>query len=435
MSQPEGPGEEQESPEVKGLLLTVGGTAEPVVHTLLEIRPQHVVLVCSEQTQPAVVEVKRRVEQALFDHQRPQFKTLIIEDAANLVACHRHVANGLAYLRNDCRLQREAIRIDFTGGTKAMSAAVVLAAAPDGYCFCYVTGAKRNKEGVGVVVTGTEQMRLSENPWTVLDEPELRRLLEMASVGQWAAARDSASRLIRRSTAERGPIFRQLDATLEGLFVWDCFDHQRAWKCWREGQTPGQLRDLAAVGGLALLVEFAEKCQRMIGFLEPLAGATEPPKGKPDLLVLDMLANGDRQAERGHYDDAVLRYYRAVELFVQRRLLHQYKIDNSAVRESDVPSPLREELLSRHGPPDPDSKGWKLGRHDTTALLAAKGDPVAKRMLDREKKLDLQSRNQNWLIHGTEHVDKRRFSAYRRTILDALDIQEQKIPQWPDFRP
>ena len=46
-----------------------------------------------------------------------------------------------------------------------MSAAVVLAAALEGYRFCYVSG-DDDKQGVGAVVTGTERLRLPENPWT-----------------------------------------------------------------------------------------------------------------------------------------------------------------------------------------------------------------------------------------------------------------------------
>ncbi len=170
----------------------------------------------------------------------------------------------------------------------------------------------------------------------------------------------------------------------------------------------------------------------MIALLGPLAKTPELREGKPDGLVLDMLANGNRQAERGNYDEAALRYYRAVELCVERRLRHQYRIDNSAVREEDVPSPLREELLARRGPP---TLAWKLGQRDSAALLAAKGDPLGKRLLDRDKELDVQARNQNWLIHGTEHVDEKRFSAYKRKTLEALDIAEEAIPRWPDFRP
>jgi len=436
-------GEIHQVSPVKGVLLTVGSTAAPLLHTLPQLRPGAVVFVCSEQTQETVVKVKHALAEQLSGEEPPRYKTLIVADPVNLVECHRGVAEGLRFLRDEIGLEREAIRIDFTGGTKAMSAAAVLAAAPEGYRFLYVSGAERNKGGVGVVQDGTEQLCLPENPWSVLEEPELRRLLEMAALGQWAAAQDSARRLLKRAGSDGQPVFQQLERVLKGLSWWDCFEHERAWKAWEEGKAPSNLVALATAGNRPLVVAFGRKCQGMISLLAPVAKAHEvtdtaetpkKPNDKCDLLVLDMLGNGDRRAGRGHYDEAALRYYRAVELCVSRRLQHLYGIDNSSVDETDVPSPLREELLRRNGPPDP---VWKLGQRNSIALLAAKDDPLGKRLLDydKNKNLDAQARNENWLIHGTEHVDEKRCRAYRRKTLEALGLEEQNVPRWPDFRP
>jgi hypothetical protein len=146
-----------------------------------------------------------------------------------------------------------------------------------------------------------------------------------------------------------------------------------------------------------------------------------------------MLSNGDRQAERGQLDEAALRYYRAVELAAERRLKFALKIDNSAVREEDVPQPLRDEFLQRKGKPSP---VWKLAQYESVQLLAARGDRLGKRLLEtmNSNKLDNQARNENWLIHGTQHVDRQRFLAFKRNVLDALDIAESGVFAWSDFR-
>ncbi len=283
--------------QIDGLLQTVGGRAEPIVHALLNVRPRFAALVASEESQKTVVEVKEQFRQRCPDG-TPEFKTFLSDDAANLVACHRAASEAIAWLRNQCELARDAIRIDFTGGTKAMSAATVLAAAPDGYCFLYVSGEDRDKDGLGIVVSGTEQLLHSENPWTVLEEFEIRRLLDMAASAQWIAALEAASRLLQRASDQRKPIFKALSKLLEGLRDWDHFKHQSASQGWNKGQTPSELARLAKVGGLPLLKRLAERCQPMIGRLQQIAQDSPDGSCAADPLVLDMIANGDRRLSR-----------------------------------------------------------------------------------------------------------------------------------------
>lgn len=421
---------------VLGLLLTVGGTPEPMVYAVDRTHPVAVVFVCSEQTQTTVVEIKRRLEELLPEGSSPIYKTLIVDDPANLIDCHRRVTEGLAYLRNERGLLREQIRIDFTGGTKAMSAAAVLAAAPDGYRFSYVSGAKRDKSGVGIVLSGSEQLSLPKNPWIVLEEPEVRRMLQMTVVGQWAAAQEIAGLLLFRATPSSQPVFRELARLIGGLAYWDRFEHQKAFGAWAKGSVPSVLSKLSLAAGYPMIEEFAKKCQTMTARLGELANARDKlTRNTPDVLVLDMLSNATRSAMCGNYDDASLRYYRSLELCVARRLRLIHKIDNDAVTKLQVPSPLKEDFVRRKG--EPPQTGWMLAQYDCVQLLAALGDDVGKRLLDhiKQNRIDNQARNRNWLIHGDQHVSRASCESFRSGILSALGIAAQDIPVWPDFRP
>lgn len=420
---------------IRGLLLTVGGTPEPMIYAVQHTRPSAVVFVCSEQTQASVVEIKSRLADALRDSGSPTYKTLTVDNPADLIDCHRRVAEGLTYLREHCKLPRDQIRIDFTGGTKAMSAAAVLAAAPDGYRFSYVSGQARDKNGVGVVLTGSEELSLPENPWTVLEEAEIRRLLQMAALGQWAAAIESVDVLLLRAASQGRPVFLELKKVLRGLAHWDRFEHGNAWQAWDRGNASEVLVKLATAGGYQRLVVFAEKVGGMKCVLGQLANQPDRKSGGPDPMVVDMIANGDRQAARGNCDEAALRYYRAVELCGARRLRLLFKIDNNATPTDKVPSPLREEFLRRKG--DPPKGLWKLGQRDCVQLLAALDDSLGQHLLDQFKsnRIDAQARNENWLIHGQQHVSQSSCESFRTAVLDALDISPEEIPAWPDFRP
>ena len=59
--------------------------------------------------------------------------------------------------------------VDFTGGTKCMSAALALVARPwPKSSFSYVGGKERDQNNVGVVISGREQVVRSTNPWDAL---------------------------------------------------------------------------------------------------------------------------------------------------------------------------------------------------------------------------------------------------------------------------
>jgi hypothetical protein len=58
------------------------------------------------------------------------------------------------------------------------------------------------------------------------------------------------------------------------------------------------------------LVVFAEKVAGLKGALGRLANQPDQKSDGPDSMVVDMIANGDRQAVRGNFDEAALRYGR-----------------------------------------------------------------------------------------------------------------------------
>lgn len=55
--------------------------------------------------------------------------------------------------------------VDYTGGTKVMALALVLATIKYGGDYAYINGTERSKDGVGIVVPGTEKVLFRSNPW------------------------------------------------------------------------------------------------------------------------------------------------------------------------------------------------------------------------------------------------------------------------------
>ncbi len=85
-------------------------------------------------------------------------------------------------------------------------------------------------------------------------------------------------------------------AVCESFDLWDKFDHKRA---------------------LELIEPYGSKYYPYIIDLKKILGKS---KASGYELVSDLLNNADRRAAQLHYDDAIARLYRAIELFAQIRL-------------------------------------------------------------------------------------------------------------------
>mgnify|MGYP006282790275 CR=1 FL=1 len=418
---------------IDGLVLTVGGALDPLLTTLKRTRPDYVALVCSEKSLRRVPDLKDAAREG-EKGTGPEFKTFITRDAVDLGECRSRTHEALQWLREECGLPAERVRIDYTGGTKTMSAGAVLAAAPDGYGFVYVTGKRRDPDGLGTVRSGHERVVFPDNPWVLLEEPKIQLLLRLADLGQWAAARRLCEDLEETAATETGVLFSELNGLLEGLARWDSFDHEGAWRTWRSGHLPQAVVDLANAADRPLIAAVATTCTRLINQLKEICRATDSlEEAELDPVVLDMLRNSLRQGELGYRDEAALRCYRALELCVARRLKLLHGIENDAVDPEKVPEPLREELREKKG--EPPAEGWRLGLRDSARLLELLDDPVGERVWEclREQRIDLTARNRSWLIHGQEHVTQNQLRAFQQTTLKVLGIEEDEVPRWPGF--
>jgi CRISPR-associated protein (TIGR02710 family) len=419
------PGPEQ----INGILFTVGTTIDPIWHTLKQIRPRAVAFVCSEDTVVQVGHLKELLREAGM---APTTKTLSASDPNDLVLCVQFCQQGLAWLQQEEKLPVEQIRVDYTGGTKNLSASAVLAATPLGVTFLYVSG-ERDRNAGGRVKSGTERLVLNANPWAELGSEELRSALAIADAGQFAAARQIIARL--KARVEKTPMTQRLvmlDRVLDGLVAWDAFEPKKTFTLWNDGKLLSDLKIAAEQTHDTLSLQAATAAQKL---LEPLKWVNAAWDGwnddkRPDPVLLDLLANADRRLEQGQTDLAVQLYYRVMELNGDRRLKRSpHNLNNSAVPLDRVPVPLRtqwQNLATGDGI-------LRLGFLDTYELLARLNDRDGKHLW--EKKDDWRKhasmRNQSWLVHDLGHLDANAARKFRAVVLGFLAIKENNLPVWP----
>jgi hypothetical protein len=100
----------------------------------------------------------------------------------------KHSARKIPDLLAEAKVRPAEVLVDYTGGTKTMSAALVLAGIEWFQQFSYVGGEQRDKSGLGVTIDGKERVLYAGNPWSELAVREIERARDLWADYQFEAA-------------------------------------------------------------------------------------------------------------------------------------------------------------------------------------------------------------------------------------------------------
>lgn len=324
------------------------------------------------------------------------------EDDAD--ACYAHFERVLRGLIREGFSPADIV-IDFTRGTKAMSAAAVLAAVRHGVpTLRYMTGQRDER---GMVRPGSEKIREgSTTAARASRELELaERLIRNGAAGAaldllpdaddpfsratWPAdalALSAFGRSVARFCAAWDRLSYttaasvKLPAESSGSSAWDSLLPDKATRQWVSGLS----------GALDLERELpADQLRRAAAQLRGIAA--------------DLLANGERRIRQEQYEDAVLRAYRVLELVGQFRLLDQ-GLNAAWLDPQDPRVQELEAELRRRGRDALPLRGRRVqtAREHSARLLRLMNDQIAERLLDLGGRgpVRADSRNKSILIHG-----------------------------------
>lgn len=411
------------------LICTLGGTPEPVVASLKRWQPARIRFVVTPETaarvESAVVPLAE-AEGVPLDPGR--YDLLQLADGQDLTSCV-DALRSLTPQVEQWLARGEAfdVVVDVTGGTKCMSAALALQAHRWPCRFSYIGGRERTKDGVGVVVSGTEQIVHAQNPWDALGYRAVEEFVPLFDQRAFPAASRLAGLAMRNVTdSARKRELNALQLLADAFAAWECFDHAGAAKVLQQLSKYGN--DLGAMFGAAKAGVLQGQLQQHLAYLQQLMAASPPSH----LHVLDLLANARRRGEEGRYDDAVARLYRAIEARAQVQLARDHGIASTAsVPLESVPEPLRSEWASKA-----DEEGTlKLGLQDDYALLQALGDDLGRLFVelglaDRQKS-PLVARNQSILAHGFTRVGEAVYGKLWQAACRLVDVEESELPVFP----
>jgi CRISPR-associated protein (TIGR02710 family) len=415
-------------PPISAVLVSVGGSPAPVLHVLRQHRPAHVWYFCSAGSRANADAIQAQLDW----HPAPRF--IEVARFEELGPCCRELRRKLPEILTEARVAPESVLVDYTGGTKTMSAALVLAATELFRQFSYVGGAQREKGGLGITVEGQERVHYQANPWQELALREIERAGVLWAAGQF----DGVARLLRELVPRvPQPLrFEALATLADGLAARQRLDFASARTLLRTAQ--GRLRPMfeghGSEGPLPWLAAVLNRCER----------CAEAEAGQE--VLAELLDNALRTAEQGRHEDAAARLYRAMELQGQLWLA---EVSGGCFRNGrcraervpDLPATLRALPFCA---PGPDGEIKLSSELCFRALNGFGDDRVATVVADLDRKdaagkpasrwrAATDKRNASILAHGLQPVGAAGFEQMKRLAAEFLgfDLQRETLPTPP----
>lgn len=407
------------------LLCTVGGTPEAVAAAVKGCQPERVIFVASPQTCEQVKTVISLTRQEQVRLSPGQYDVVQVADAQDFACCLEKMRELESEVtRWTQKGEDHRVVVDLTGGTKLMVAALALVARRWNCVFSYVGGSERTKDSVGVVMSGKEQVLHTQNPWDSLGYQAAEDAIVLFDRGDYQAAihvLEQGSARVQRSDLKRE--LRTLLSLSEAYLAWDLFDHKTARNKLGDVQkNANDLRHLLPTVAGGLLSTIQEHQTFLPLFKEQTPGRH---------FVLDLCANARRCGDRGRWDDAVARLYRAIEATAQLELNEHGIADTGRVPLDKMPDGLQAEFVAKVKK----DGTVLLALQDDYRVLAVMGEPPGLRFkelgLDDYEKSPLTARNQSILAHGFTPVSKVVFDRLWKATLKLAEIKESELVSFP----
>ena len=423
----------------KAMIVSVGGSPAPVIKTLDEFEPEFVCFVVSGGKDGSKKDVNPTIGEGfvavsgsgddgdIIIKSFPNFKYCVVEisNHQNLVECYGKSVSAIGFVESQ-GYDKSSCIIDYTGGTKSMTAGLVLAGAKAGYSFSYVGGTKRDKKNLGVVLDGFEDICRYKNPLEMYADEEFKLACMFFNSGHPVGALNIIKEALSKvsDVAERYRRMTLVKNIINCYVYWDVFDHEHAMNLMQVCLK--NLKQLDDAG-------FASVYERMKVNIKLLPKLDGPDKQK--YLIVDLLQNARRRGVEGKYDDGVARLYRTIEMLAQFRLMDVHGIDSSDV---DIEK-LRQCVESRFwddvsGMRNEHNDKIQIGLHADYQVLCKLGDEVGQSFMDNpEMGRILDMRNKSILAHGNVPIGKGDFEQlYQLTrkfvglVFEDLDILENQ---------
>jgi CRISPR-associated protein (TIGR02710 family) len=376
------------------LICTVGGSHQPIVSAIADQRPDFVIFICTgndpatgQQGSVSQITGQGMCIKANFGDAKPTLPSIPVQAGLQpeQYRVQSTLADNLDQIYLDCsRAIVEALTehpdakliADYTGGTKSMSAGLVMAVL-------------EHQEIELRLMTGgrSDLIKVQDgSEFSVLANIEQLRFERLLAPYRQAWSRyayseaEAGLKLIRppHNTELQGKYTRFRDLS-RAFAKWDNFNHDGAQRI--------LLNYTKQLGPLTAQLQ-------SIGLLN-----SKKPELREAAQLFDLYLNARRRAAQGRYDDAIARAYRLIEWTAQWLLKVHCGIETANIDEAAIPEGM---ALKRNR-----EGQWQAGLFDAWQLVKFKTSGAGAQFIKAEENRllnHLKIRNFSILAHGFEPV-------------------------------
>ncbi|SHL09845.1 CRISPR-associated protein [Rhodothermus profundi] len=381
------------------MLLTVGGSPEPLIHAVQHLPPDRsfVCFICSPESR-VLVEGDEATDPSIPKAARlesSRYEVTIWKDPDDLTQC---VASLFA-LQRRIRKRFPGARVvaNYTGGTKTMSAALVIGAVLLGWELQLNVGVRQDLRQV-LAGTDVPTRVAADDVLLHLQLQLVREVLDRFDYGAAAAIVRELLHTLSLGGTHRAQLLR-LYQIVKGLADWDRCRYRQALTGFRMAGEQGS-------AWLPLLNRLAE--QQMMSW-----------EGVGDLLL-----NARRRAHQGRYEEAAVRLYRAMTLLAAVQLREAHGLEAGDPDLERVPASLRSLFALRRSETD----RLPLDPIITYRLLEELGDPVGALFARRPAvRKALEACQQSCLLEGDRTLDASAYETLRSRLEGFVREAAQRI--------
>ncbi len=408
--------------EYDALILTVGFSPEPLILSILSIKPKQIGFLYTPQTRQLLNRVQEETGLSLDKIDMRQI------NGSSTVA----VYDAIMALYN--KWGRPAnIAVDITGGKKSMVGGAAMAGAALGADIYYVDNTSFTS---GKPEPGSEYLSLLDNPYTVFGDLEVDKAKDLYDRHDYAGAQ----RVFNQLESQVGdpnliPVYEAYGLLCATYESWDNLDVSSAKT--NLDHLLGVLRrfpSLSQLGPLHNSMPILFQHQKAVDGLDNIfkneAHAFNIPDGFHFAFML--YHNVLRREAQGKLDTACLLIYRLLEWIGQHRLA-QYGIITSHpdyskadVEETNLFDQYKQKRKDVYGSvnmsvlPDP------IALVDGFLILDALDDDIVKDLNWRAFRGQVEIRNRSVYAHGMSKINEKSFTAFKATVEERFK-QAQEI--------
>ena len=336
-----------------------------------------------------------------------------LEDGDDIVSSYGIIKKIVEDLLQEGHSPSE-IYVDFTTGTKVMSAA--LAAVAVIYNLSSLTYISGRRDENGRVISGTEKAVTLEPLKIVFDIKEKRDIPAYFNIYQFNTCLEILNEIKayeKLFSYEELKLINEVENLIIGFQEWDRFDHKQALRRLSEVKRYNLEKQIEFLDNLvAERISLSEKFPELKGKIPTIH------------LIVDLFSNAERRAEEGNYDDGVARLYRTIEMIGQFILFTKYNINPGHVDIEKLKGKLSTDQIDNYSRKRDEEGKIRLGLKEIFELVVELDPANQTSRLYLEVKDDLKKyltfRNNSILAHGFEPIDKEKYEKLRQIVIEMM---------------